>query len=342
MVHFQNLLEDKNINSRYLSKMPFHLFVPLAIGIAVLFFVYLKMLYPYVELQSIFLGYFIVGLYGWYLGKSRSLVGALILYASLAIFASSIGKYQSILNRVLAAVTFISIPLITSFVSSLYRELKETKEELSIEHQKNAMLLENILPPSIAKRLKNGEKLIADSYEESTVLFFDLVGFTSLASTETPENIVELLNHIVCTFDSHVDTLHLEKIKTIGDAYMVVSGLPEKRADHAVAIADMALAMKKSMAAINLSRGSELSMRIGVHSGPVVGGVIGHKKFTFDLWGDTVNIASRLESHGIPGEIQVSENTYNYIKDLFVLEPRGEIDLKNRGIHKAWILKGRN
>ncbi|MGL5062226.1 MAG: adenylate/guanylate cyclase domain-containing protein, partial [Microcoleus sp.] len=188
-------------------------------------------------------------------------------------------------------------------------ERKQAEDALRGEQEKSERLLLNILPQVIADRLKRNETTIAEYFPEATVLFADIVGFTPLSAQMNPIELVELLNQIFSGFDLLCERHGLEKIKTIGDAYMVVGGLPEPRADHAEAIAEMALDMQAEIARFNTENQKYFSIRVGIHSGPVVAGVIGIKKFIYDLWGDTVNIASRMESHGISWRIQASETT---------------------------------
>lgn len=211
---------------------------------------------------------------------------------------------------------------------------------IQAERQKSERLLLNILPKPVADRLKQGEKIIADSYSEVTVLFADIVGFTKLSAQISPTELVILLNEIFSLFDSLAEQHGLEKIKTIGDAYMVVGGLPVSRPDHAEAVAGMALEMQHSLAEFNKKHGKALHLRIGIHSGPVVAGVIGAKKFSYDLWGDTVNTASRMESHGIVDGIQVTAATYERLKDQFLFEERGAIQVKGKGEMETYLLKG--
>ncbi|MEI6063754.1 MAG: adenylate/guanylate cyclase domain-containing protein, partial [Pseudanabaena sp. ELA748] len=173
------------------------------------------------------------------------------------------------------------------------------------------------------------------------VLFADIVGFTKISSDLPPDQIVGFLNQIFSRFDRLVEIHQLEKIKTIGDAYLVVSGLPYPRVDHAEAIADMAIDMQKAMQDFNQQSGQNLTIRTGIHTGPVVAGVIGLKKFAYDLWGDTVNTASRMESHGIAGKIQVSAATYDCIKELYNFEERGAILIKGKGEMTTYLLLGR-
>ncbi len=225
-------------------------------------------------------------------------------------------------------------------------KLKETLEaleqslaNLAIEQAKSEKLLLNILPSPIADRLKRKSEAIADSFSEATVLFADIVGFTELSSRLTPQELVQCLNRIFSCFDNLAEQYGLEKIKTIGDAYMVVGGLPHPRSDHATAICQMAIAMQRELRSINRSMGEQFDIRIGINSGPVVAGVIGIKKFIYDLWGDTVNIASRMESHGESGAIHISEATYRLIVDQFDCELRGAIAVKGKGPMTTYWLR---
>ncbi len=210
-------------------------------------------------------------------------------------------------------------------------QTQRTTAQLASEQKKSEKLLLNILPPSIAQRLKQKHQPIADAFDDVTVLFADIVGFTELSSQIPPQELVQLLNLIFSAFDTLVEAYGLEKIKTIGDAYMVVGGLPQPRADHAEAIAALALDMQAEVARFNEETGCSLNIRIGINSGPVVAGVIGIKKFIYDLWGDTVNLASRMESHGEPGQIQITQSTYGLICDRYDIQPRGTIQVKGKG-----------
>jgi class 3 adenylate cyclase len=211
--------------------------------------------------------------------------------------------------------------------------------ELKAEQEKSDRLLLNVLPKAIAERLKQGEYVIADYFKEATVLFADLVGFTVLSARFKPETLVVILNEIFSAFDEVVEKFGLEKIKTIGDAYMAVSGVPIVRTDHAEAVAEAALEMIKEMTRINAQSEAEMKVRIGINSGPVVAGVIGRKKFIYDLWGDTVNTASRMESHGNPNEVQVTEATYQLLRDKFIFEKRDMIEVKGKGVMQTYFLK---
>lgn len=217
----------------------------------------------------------------------------------------------------------------------------QARHRLTAEQEKSERLLLNILPQSIADRLKQEHRTIADSFAEVTVLFADIVGFTALSARIPPQELVELLNQVFSAFDQLAAKHDLEKIKTIGDAYMAVAGLPQHRNDHAQAIANMALDMQEALRHLNQQTGRSLNIRIGIHTGPVVAGVIGLRKFAYDLWGDTVNTASRMESYGIPGEIQVSRTTYECLRQDYWLEERGVISVRGKGEMTTFLLKGK-
>jgi len=220
-------------------------------------------------------------------------------------------------------------------------ELNKEKELLEFEQMKTEKLMLNILPKPIAERLKKGEKNISGSYPEVTILFSDLVGFTKMSSQKSAADLVKLLNDLFSRFDKRGENLGLEKIKTIGDAYMAVGGLPIPRSDHAEIAADMALGMFEDLAAFNTENSAELNMRIGLNSGPVVAGVIGFTKFSYDLWGNTVNTASRMESTSLPGRIQISPATQEALHDRFVLEERELMECKGLGQIMTHFLNGR-
>ncbi|AFY55567.1 family 3 adenylate cyclase [Rivularia sp. PCC 7116] len=229
-------------------------------------------------------------------------------------------------------------------------QLRTTFNKLTEEQKKSEHLLLNILPETVANRLKEQPTTIAEAFAEVTVLFADIVGFTQLSTQVSPQELVGLLNQIFSAFDELAEKHGLEKIKTIGDAYMVVGGLPNPQKDHAEAIVKMALDMQQAIKKFNVETGSNCNIRIGINTGPVVAGVIGIKKFIYDLWGDTVNIASRMESHGIPGNIQISQTTYEIIKDKFtdtftnqyLLESRGLIEIKGKGEMQTYLVVGKD
>lgn len=219
-------------------------------------------------------------------------------------------------------------------------QLQDAYQQLEAEQAKSDQLLLNVLPAAIVQRLKRNEKNIAESFGEVTVMFADIVGFTELSSRISATAVVEVLNDIFSAFDHLADRHGLEKIKTIGDAYMVVGGLPTPRSDHAEAIAAMAIDMLQEIRRLSLVHSEPFSIRIGIHTGPVVAGVIGLKKFIYDLWGDTVNIASRMESHGITGCIQVTTETYEILKDNYTFQKRGAIQIKGKGYMITYLLTG--
>ena len=220
-------------------------------------------------------------------------------------------------------------------------EAIRSRRELDLEREKSERLLLNVLPGSIAARLKQTEGVIADGFSDVTVLFADIVDFTSRSERIAPEQVVEALNDLFSAFDRLARQRGLEKIKTIGDAYMVVGGLPEPRPGHAEAVADMALAMLGEVAGRSDPRGQPLEVRIGIDRGPVVAGVIGASRFSYDLWGDTVNTASRMESHGVPGCIQVTDRAYRRLRDGYQFRRRGPIRVKGKGEVVTWFLVGR-
>ena len=201
-------------------------------------------------------------------------------------------------------------------------------------------LLNNILPASIAEKLKVESSVIADRYEMATVLFADVVGFTPMTANMDADELVGLLDDIFSTLDSIADEMGLEKIKTVGDEYMVAAGVPEARVDHAHAMARFAIATRDIVGSRDFG-GHQIELRIGMHSGPVVAGIIGQAKFSYDLWGDTVNTASRLESFGVPGEIHISRATRDLISDAYECGRRGMVELKGKGETETWFLRGR-
>jgi adenylate cyclase len=202
-------------------------------------------------------------------------------------------------------------------------------------------LLLNVLPAEIAQRLQSDPNSIADHFDDASILFADVVDFTPLAGQLDAREVVGLLNRLFTSFDELVDRYDVEKIKTIGDCYMVAAGVPRRRPDHAHALAGLALEMREC-AKNCLSDGADhdLHLRIGISSGPVVAGVIGRRRFLYDLWGDTVNMASRMESHGAPDTIQITRATFELLRDDFVIEPIGLVDVKGKGAVETWRLVG--
>lgn len=213
--------------------------------------------------------------------------------------------------------------------------------QLQAEQEKSERLLLNILPKSIADQLKQGHKTIAQSFAEVTVMFADIANFTCYAKTVSPNQLVALLNDIFSIFDQLAERHRLEKIKTIGDAYMAVGGLPTPHTNHTEAVAEMALDMQTAIKQYRAPTGESFQLRIGLNTGSVVAGVIGMKKFSFDLWGDTVNIASRMEAQGLAGHIQVTPATYERLRDKYILKKRGMIKVKGRGQMTTYFLLGK-
>jgi len=226
----------------------------------------------------------------------------------------------------------------------IYRDITERRlaeEQLRLEREKSEQLLLNILPQAIAEQLKHNPNAIAEQFQEVTVLFADIVGFTELSQHIAATDLVGLLNRIFSLFDCLSAHYGLEKIKTIGDAYMVVGGLPHPRPDHAEAIADMALAMQQEMVEFRTFDGQRLNIRIGINTGSVVAGVIGTSKFSYDLWGDAVNISSRMESQGEPGMIQVTAATYKRLRHQYNFRERGLVNIKGKGEMSTYWLGSR-
>ncbi|HET8785199.1 MAG TPA: adenylate/guanylate cyclase domain-containing protein [Candidatus Limnocylindrales bacterium] len=231
--------------------------------------------------------------------------------------------------------------VVFGLLAEFVREREVALAELRVEQDRAETLLLNILPRSIAERLKADSATIADQFAAASIVFADVVDFTPLSERLPPAEVVGILDHLFTRFDMLADHYGVEKIKTIGDAYMVAAGIPTPRPDHAQVMADMALDMREAMRAEDAIGRLGLELRIGINSGPVVAGVIGRKRFLYDLWGDAVNMASRMESHGTPGRIQVTRATYELLKDEFDFEPRGTIVVKGKGEVETWYLVGR-
>jgi class 3 adenylate cyclase len=222
------------------------------------------------------------------------------------------------------------------------RTLTLQQRLLEAERARSERLLRDMLPEAIAERLKQQEEgVIADAFPLVTVLFADIVDFTSHAERSPPEATVALLNDLFSQFDGLTEARGLEKIKTVGDAYMVAGGLPDPRPDHPVAVAELALGMLELAARRSLPDGGPLRLRIGIASGPVVAGVIGRRRFSYDLWGDTVNTASRMETTGVPGCIQVTERTRELLGERYLIRERGMIQVKGKGEMRTYFLSGR-
>ena len=227
---------------------------------------------------------------------------------------------------------------LTSTFNFMVACIREQSEEIHLKNEENERLLLNILPGPIADRLKGGEEPIADYFPEVTVLFADIVGFTAMSEKISPDDLVKLLNHLFSAFDDSAQDLEIEKIKTIGDCYMAVAGLTNEADGSPTAMVKMAFKMLRSVELMNSELGTSLSIRIGINCGPVIAGVIGKSKFIYDLWGDTVNLASRMESHGVAGRIHASEAIYEQVKDYFDVEKRGVINVKGKGEMTTYLI----
>jgi len=268
------------------------------------------------------------------------------------IVVSAVNDRQSVVRCIeLGAADYLFKPfdrvLLRARVSaSLLRKSWRDQEQqylhrIQEEQARSERLLLNVLPAPIAERLKAGEEPIADLFDDATVLFADLVGFTAYAAERTPDEVVEALNRVYTRFDAIMAQHGLEKIKTIGDAYMAVGGVPTPRENHAHAAALAALDMQTALPLINADLGTTLQMRVGLDSGAVVAGVIGRHKFSYDVWGDTVNMASRMQTLAEPGQIQVTAAVYFRVRNAFVLQARPPLDVKGKGLVETYSLLGR-
>jgi class 3 adenylate cyclase len=243
--------------------------------------------------------------------------------------------------EVLSAVAYVVLILTIAFVlERSKRQQYLANRELAVERQRSDDLLNNILPEPIAQRLRDNPSAIAETFDETTVLFSDIVGFTPFSESLEPSEILELLDTLFGKFDDLCADRGIEKIKTIGDAYMAVAGLPQPDPDHAASIVELALDMQRAATAIAPLWPTELMLRIGISSGPVVAGVIGHRKFAYDLWGDTVNTASRMESQGRPNRIHVSSSTYDLLRDRYAFGEPQQMEIKGKGLMTTYYLLG--
>jgi adenylate cyclase len=284
--------------------------------------------------------------------STTSLVAFVALLVVSAMFETTLAGSAPHIGAGVRAASFamnLAGPSIAGFLALLYftterdrsrAALVEEHRLLEAEQARSERLLLNILPAPIADQLRDGATTIAESQPDVTVLFADIVGFTPLGATLGAHELVDLLNEVFVVFDDLAETAGLEKVKTIGDAYMVVGGLPTPRADHLAAVLDLALAMCQAISHIRTPRGEPLRMRIGIDTGPVVAGVIGRHKFSYDVWGDTVNTASRMESHGVPGRVQVTDRVARAAGPDFEFEPPRTIDIKGKGTMTTFLLIG--
>jgi adenylate cyclase len=232
--------------------------------------------------------------------------------------------------------------MVVAVVWYALREIRRARRAMESEYDRSETLLTNILPATIAQRLKDPSRnIIADKYDDASILFADIAGYTKRASDTTPSDLVRFLDRLYTDLDALVDRHGLEKIKTSGDSYMVVSGVPEPRDDHIEALACLALDMADAVADLKDPQGREVPIRIGLAAGPVVAGVVGARKFFYDVWGDAVNVAARMETTDVEGRIQVPDDVYERLNHAFELEERGNIDIKGKGVMHTWYLVGR-
>lgn len=286
----------------------------------------------------------LVGIENIWLAAAIAALGAGLMILLYAVVPFSTGRMppRLLLLGYFAVNVVSSAAILFAIVYYAVKQTARAEAALEREHERSESLLLNILPPRVAERLKQRrDRVIADAYPEASVLFADMAGFTMRASDTTPEALVQFLNDVFTKLDVLVERHGLEKIKTTGDAYMVVSGVPEARPDHAAALADLALDMREALAGLVDPKGRPVPVRIGIATGPVVAGVVGTRKFFYDVWGDAVNTAARMESTGEPGRIQVAPETRERLKDRFELEARGQIEVRGKGPMQTWFLVGR-
>ena len=274
--------------------------------------------------------------------KRRDVVVMVLIYSmgtvTMALFESSLMASRPAPDSTLSAILFVHVILGTLLltVGLIFYYGRRLVEE----RRRSETLLLNVLPASIAARLKLSNATVADRFVEASVLFADIVGFTPHAQDLEPEQLVEELNAYFTAFDRLVDEYRVEKIKTLGDGYLAVAGIPEPSRDHEATICRLALSMQEEFRRISAANGSGLLLRVGVHSGPVVAGIIGTKRFSYDLWGDTVNTASRMESHGVPGGIQVTDHLARHLEERFEFAPVRDIEIKGKGFVATRLLLG--
>jgi adenylate cyclase len=272
--------------------------------------------------------------------KPRRALPWFLAFILLVVLSGFLQPYVRLANHLSSAlVVFFFVINLFGVSSIVFLMVSYFVGQKNLFQQKSEALLLNILPKEIAAILKNESRTIADHYDEASVLFADMVGFTPLSAQLPPVEMVELLNEVFSYFDSLVDKYNVEKIRTIGDSYMVASGVPRGRHDHAQALVRMGLEMRDYISTHTFCHNQRVNFRIGINSGSMIAGVIGRRKFVYDVWGDAVNIASRMESHGLGGAVQITQATHELIKDEFVCEPRGTVNVKGKGEMDVWLVK---
>jgi adenylate cyclase len=270
-----------------------------------------------------------------------AVAAALIITLELFVPRTTGLQPDSVMFANFVGTVLASCVILLTIVFFALRSAANAEAAAEHEYERSEALLENVLPASITGRLKNRtEAVIADKYDDASILFADMAGFTGRTSDTAPDALVRFLNRVFTDFDQLVELHGLEKIKTTGDSYMVVSGVPVPRRDHAVALAHLALEMCDIVKDLQDPHGRRVPLRIGIASGPVVAGVIGTRKFFFDVWGDAVNVAARMEATGEEGKIQVSQHIWEHLRDEFVLDARGPIEVKGKGLMPTWFLVG--
>jgi adenylate cyclase len=338
-------------------------------------FLMIPLLYRFGELVAplvfFFAAYASITVVCWHLGTGSGLPFYYLLAATLMVLI--LGVDHLVLASVLAAVCAASvitmalvvpyntgaqpdwayrsgfiITVISAFVMVVavvwyaLHEIRRAREAMEDEYERSESLLTNILPAPIAERLKDPSRnIIADKYDDASILFADIAGYTKRASDTNPTELVRFLDRLYTDLDALVDRHGLEKVKTSGDSYMVVSGVPEPRDDHIEALACLALDMAEAVADLTDPQGREVPVRIGLAAGPVVAGVVGARKFFYDVWGDAVNVAARMETTDVEGRIQVPQDVYERLDHAFLLEERGDVDVKGKGVMHTWYLIGR-
>ncbi len=322
-------------------------------------------------LTFVFCAYFSLTVVGWQIGTDTGLQFFYIVSASLTVLV--LGTEHILMASVVVAIgagltiaaqylvpgdtgvqplwlvhtgfvvtTICTCVLIFATVWYAMRQVSRAEAAMEVEYERSEALLANILPADIAARLKDpGRGVIADHHDAASILFADIAGFTQRASKMPPADLVRFLDRLYTTFDRLVDKHGLEKIKTTGDSYMVVSGVPQARPDHAQALAALALDMSRAVADLRDPNGQPVPLRMGMATGPVVAGVVGARRFFYDVWGDAVNVASRMETTDQEGHIQVPQDMYELLKDDFDLFERGDVEIKGKGVMHTWYLIGR-
>ncbi|HKH51402.1 MAG TPA: adenylate/guanylate cyclase domain-containing protein [Mycobacterium sp.] len=338
-------------------------------------FLLIPLLYKFGELVAplvfFFVAYTSITVVGWHLGTGSGMHFYYLVAATLMVLI--LGVDHIVLASVLAALgaatviaTQMYVPydtgvqpdwafksgfiltvisawvMVVAVVWYALREIRRARLAMEAEYDRSERLLTNILPATIAQRLKDPSRnIIADKYDDASILFADIAGYTKRASDTTPTDLVRFLDRLYTDLDALVDRHGLEKVKTSGDSYMVVSGVPEPRDDHIEALACLALDMADAVSDLKDPQGREVPIRIGLAAGPVVAGVVGARKFFYDVWGDAVNVAARMETTDVEGRIQVPQDVYERLNHSFLLEERGNVDVKGKGVMHTWYLVGR-